>query len=227
MDHKGEAGHGELAVFDVLGQPGSGNPTLFRTNDVGDVLWRARVVAPIQYSSYMLINDDEWTHLEVVPGIDAIPEFVNAQVWDIDDQRQVLWHGRAYLDGTHDPYFVARDHDVLLIESESVIDGRVFLGSVNITDLSDSGEWALFPASVEPQAGSPYATEQALVRLRFPISSCTGDVTGDGRTDSADLNAVLGAFATECGACALDVSGDGHVGGEDLQEILVDFGCTV
>ncbi|GBC93647.1 hypothetical protein HRbin15_02148 [bacterium HR15] len=54
---------------------------------------------------------------------------------------------------------------------------------------------------------------------------CEGDVNGDGRTDDADLLAVLFAFGSTCQGCPEDLSGNGFVDDEDLLIVLFDFGC--
>lgn len=57
--------------------------------------------------------------------------------------------------------------------------------------------------------------------------ACVADLTGDGRSDTADLVALLGVFgsAVTPGCCG-DLSGDGVVSTPDLVAFLGGFGCV-
>jgi hypothetical protein len=50
----------------------------------------------------------------------------------------------------------------------------------------------------------------------------TGDVTGDGFVDAADLASLLASWG-KCAACAADLNGDGQVGASDLGTLLANW----
>ncbi|MEY3143120.1 MAG: hypothetical protein RLY21_1613 [Planctomycetota bacterium] len=54
-----------------------------------------------------------------------------------------------------------------------------------------------------------------------PVSSCAGDLDGDGTRDAADLAAMLGAWGTAAG----DVNGDGNTDAADLAALLGGWGA--
>lgn len=51
---------------------------------------------------------------------------------------------------------------------------------------------------------------------------CTGDLTGDGVIDGADLTTLLGDWGTD--SCQSDITGDGLVDGADLSALLGGWG---
>lgn len=75
------------------------------------------------------------------------------------------------------------------------------------------------------------ATLAALVALLSAVATthagelcpCTGDLSGNGIIDGADLGAMLAAWGP-CEGCAADVSGDGKVDGADLGILLAAWG---
>ncbi|MFG0292943.1 MAG: Ig-like domain-containing protein [Phycisphaerales bacterium JB050] len=56
--------------------------------------------------------------------------------------------------------------------------------------------------------------------------TCPGDVTGDGATDLADLNAVLANFGCSDNNCGGDATGDGATDLADLNAVLAAFGTV-
>ena len=65
--------------------------------------------------------------------------------------------------------------------------------------------------------------------IRFsPLSTCPGDVNGDGQTNAADFTALAGNFATGPGAAraAGDLTDDGFVNVADFTVLAADFGCS-
>jgi hypothetical protein len=50
----------------------------------------------------------------------------------------------------------------------------------------------------------------------------TGDLTGDGFVDAADLASLLASWG-KCAACAADLNGDGQVGASDLGSLLANW----
>ena len=57
-----------------------------------------------------------------------------------------------------------------------------------------------------------------------PVDECQSDLSGDGTTDSTDLNMVLAAFGTS--GAAGDADGDGAVDSTDLNIVLAAFGSA-
>jgi hypothetical protein len=62
------------------------------------------------------------------------------------------------------------------------------------------------------------------ITVREPVSSCDGDVTGDGVTDIADLLALLDGYGGT--DPLLDLNQDGVVDINDMLAILSDYGCA-
>lgn len=72
--------------------------------------------------------------------------------------------------------------------------------------------------------GWGFASAFAALRAICPLgAACTGDATGDRRTDFGDLTLVLERW-NQTGPAG-DLDGDGTVGGSDLTLVLGDWGC--
>lgn len=56
------------------------------------------------------------------------------------------------------------------------------------------------------------------------VCQCASDLSGDGRTDGADLGLLLASFGSCSGYCLADIDGDGQVSGADLGLILAGWG---
>lgn len=83
-------------------------------------------------------------------------------------------------------------------------------------DLSSDGSIVLFTGA--PQGLAPFAeTISSRVWVREFAQSASGDLTGDGQVTSADLAALLGAWATSGPG---DLNGDGIVNAADLTLLL-------
>jgi hypothetical protein len=54
---------------------------------------------------------------------------------------------------------------------------------------------------------------------------CTGDLTGDGHVDGADLASILAAWGAGGGCPSPDFDGDGTVDGADLSVVLASWGA--
>lgn len=62
--------------------------------------------------------------------------------------------------------------------------------------------------------------------FQTPPPPCTGDLTGDGHTNTADLTVLLGSFGqTVPPGTSGDLTGDGQVNTSDLAILLGAFGC--
>lgn len=60
-----------------------------------------------------------------------------------------------------------------------------------------------------------------------PKAACTGDVNGDGATDSADLSVLIASFGQAVApGTSGDLNGDGIVDSADLSVLVGDFGCS-
>ncbi len=57
--------------------------------------------------------------------------------------------------------------------------------------------------------------------------SLGGDLNGDNKVDSADLNILLSGFGCNTPPCVGDVDGDGDVDSTDLNVLLGNFGDTL
>jgi hypothetical protein len=62
------------------------------------------------------------------------------------------------------------------------------------------------------------------ITVREPVSSCDGDVTGDGVTDISDLLAMLDGYGGT--DPLLDLNQDGVVDINDMLALLGDYGCV-
>ena len=56
------------------------------------------------------------------------------------------------------------------------------------------------------------------------VCQCASDLTGDGRTNGADLGLLLASFGSCDGFCLADIDGDGEVTCSDLGLILAGWG---
>ena len=56
------------------------------------------------------------------------------------------------------------------------------------------------------------------------VCQCASDLSGDGKTDGADLGLLLASFGSCDGYCLADIDGDGQVTGADLGLILAGWG---
>jgi len=105
----------------------------------------------------------------------------------------------------------------------SELDGRnaatSFIG--DYMGLAVGGE-RIYPCYVSNQNLS---SDIFIHQISWATPSCTGDLDGDGDTDSTDLNLVLTSFGCSGGGCAGDADGDGDTDSVDLNVVLTDMGC--
>ncbi len=122
------------------------------------------------------------------------------------------------------------------IDALSGVAGRVgvqgyLTNSVNPNDdsLSVWLEWMDAPASVaNASVITGTFTVRALPPSAPPAPSCSGDVNGDGSTNSLDFNILAGNFGAGPGATPAqgDLTGDGFVNSADFNILAGNFGCT-
>jgi len=79
---------------------------------------------------------------------------------------------------------------------------------------------------VNNQFGTPMRNDGTTVTLECPPPGCPGDVSGDGATNTTDLNIVLTDFGCTGAGCAGDVNDDGVTDSTDLNIVLTDIGCV-
>jgi len=77
-----------------------------------------------------------------------------------------------------------------------------------------------------PELDADFALVVSNGTLVLPPPACTGDIDGDGDTDSTDLNQLLTSFGCIGGGCVGDLDEDGDTDSTDLNILLTDFGCV-
>jgi hypothetical protein len=76
----------------------------------------------------------------------------------------------------------------------------------------------------DPQALVEAAVDKFRLNIiECEVSTCTGDLNGDGSVDGADLLILLSHWGP-CAGCASDLSGSGFVNGQDLLILLSNWG---
>ena len=203
-----------------------------------------------------IIRDEFNTVLELPPSGHSFVDWTLAELRDLRDHAFGLAVDDAYAaspDGTlvvgvEDGLLVndrGQEFRTILVDTDFVgdpmFDGPGF-GTLSINDDgsftytpdagftgTDSFTYRAFTGVGDGGSGPFVYCDPATVVIVVDGNSnptCPGDVTGDGATDLADLNAVLGNFGCSDGGCGGDATGDGATDLADLNAVLAAFGTT-
>lgn len=140
---------------------------------------------------------------------------------------------------------ISQEYRVVLVDASFVADPMFDAPDFGSLSINDDGSFAYTPdagftgtdsftyrafTGVGDGGTGPFVySDPATVVIRVGGDSnpvCPGDVTGDGATDLADLNSVLGNFGCTGSGCAGDATGDGTTDLADLNAVLTAFGTN-
>ena len=132
------------------------------------------------------------------------------------------------------PKGLASDGDLVLVTMGATLAHHPGVAAYDVSDPASP----VFLTRLEPAGWASWVDQRALLSGGYYHSTSrsdgvslvqlrpTGDLNGDGGTDSADLSTLLGAFGGPASPEEpADLNGDGFVDAADLSTLIGAFGC--